>query len=187
MRARFAPTWSSLPKTPRALTWAFSAEVLQAAVECRRDHTQHSRHSWLHHSHTSTASDPHHPPAGEGHRKRHYLGPLPQRSRTGGGQHPGRGRSRRAPGGVHHQRHRRACRKCVAGRDCHGAARSRRRATASRPASTRRKFTCQPVTLSKSIGFEVQPNKAIVGRNAFAHEAGIHQHGVIATRCATRS
>ena len=25
----------------------------------------------------------------------------------------------------------------------------------------------------------MQPNKAIVGRNAFAHEAGIHQHGVI--------
>ena len=33
--------------------------------------------------------------------------------------------------------------------------------------------------LSQIIGFEVQPNKAIVGRNAFAHEAGIHQHGVI--------
>ena len=33
--------------------------------------------------------------------------------------------------------------------------------------------------LSAIIGFEVQPNKAIVGRNAFAHEAGIHQHGVI--------
>lgn len=33
--------------------------------------------------------------------------------------------------------------------------------------------------LSRIIGFEVQPNKAIVGRNAFAHEAGIHQHGVI--------
>jgi 2-isopropylmalate synthase len=33
--------------------------------------------------------------------------------------------------------------------------------------------------LSELIGFEVQPNKAIVGRNAFAHEAGIHQHGVI--------
>ena len=29
------------------------------------------------------------------------------------------------------------------------------------------------------VGFDVQPNKAIVGRNAFAHEAGIHQHGVI--------
>ena len=33
--------------------------------------------------------------------------------------------------------------------------------------------------LSAIIGFSVQPNKAIVGRNAFAHEAGIHQHGVI--------
>ncbi|HJZ81042.1 MAG TPA: 2-isopropylmalate synthase [Pyrinomonadaceae bacterium] len=33
--------------------------------------------------------------------------------------------------------------------------------------------------LSRTIGFSVQPNKAIVGRNAFAHEAGIHQHGVI--------
>ena len=33
--------------------------------------------------------------------------------------------------------------------------------------------------LSSIIRCEVQPNKAIVGRNAFAHEAGIHQHGVI--------
>ncbi|HEY8183159.1 MAG TPA: 2-isopropylmalate synthase [Thermoanaerobaculia bacterium] len=33
--------------------------------------------------------------------------------------------------------------------------------------------------LSEIIGFSVQPNKAIVGRNAFAHEAGIHQHGVL--------
>jgi 2-isopropylmalate synthase len=33
--------------------------------------------------------------------------------------------------------------------------------------------------LSQIIGFAVQPNKAIVGRNAFAHEAGIHQHGVM--------
>ena len=33
--------------------------------------------------------------------------------------------------------------------------------------------------LSQIIGFGVQPNKAIVGRNAFAHEAGIHQHGVM--------
>ncbi|MDT4896292.1 MAG: 2-isopropylmalate synthase [Acidobacteriota bacterium] len=33
--------------------------------------------------------------------------------------------------------------------------------------------------LSEIIGVAVQPNKAIVGRNAFAHEAGIHQHGVL--------
>lgn len=33
--------------------------------------------------------------------------------------------------------------------------------------------------VAEAVGFGVQPNKAIVGRNAFAHEAGIHQHGVI--------
>ena len=33
--------------------------------------------------------------------------------------------------------------------------------------------------LSQTIGVAVQPNKAIVGRNAFAHEAGIHQDGVL--------
>jgi 2-isopropylmalate synthase len=31
-------------------------------------------------------------------------------------------------------------------------------------------------------GCTVQPNKAIVGRNAFSHEAGIHQHGVLKSR-----
>jgi len=33
--------------------------------------------------------------------------------------------------------------------------------------------------LSKITGVAVQPNKAIVGQNAFAHEAGIHQDGVL--------
>ena len=33
--------------------------------------------------------------------------------------------------------------------------------------------------LSTITGFDVQPNKAIVGRNAFAHESGIHQDGVL--------
>ncbi len=33
--------------------------------------------------------------------------------------------------------------------------------------------------VSSLTGMEVQRNKAIVGENAFAHEAGIHQHGVI--------
>ncbi len=33
--------------------------------------------------------------------------------------------------------------------------------------------------LSGVTGVWPQPNKAIVGRNAFAHEAGIHQHGVL--------
>jgi 2-isopropylmalate synthase len=33
--------------------------------------------------------------------------------------------------------------------------------------------------LSEIISFGCQPNKAVVGKNAFAHEAGIHQHGVL--------
>jgi 2-isopropylmalate synthase len=36
--------------------------------------------------------------------------------------------------------------------------------------------------VSQVIGFGVQPNKAIVGANAFAHEAGIHQHGMLKSR-----
>ncbi len=36
--------------------------------------------------------------------------------------------------------------------------------------------------VSTITGFHVPPNKAIVGANAFAHESGIHQHGVIRHR-----
>ena len=46
--------------------------------------------------------------------------------------------------------------------------------------------TTQIVPTSKLVsgitGFPVQPNKAIVGANAFAHESGIHQDGVIKSR-----
>ncbi len=33
--------------------------------------------------------------------------------------------------------------------------------------------------LTRITGVKVQPNKAIVGKNAFAHESGIHQHGML--------
>ena len=36
--------------------------------------------------------------------------------------------------------------------------------------------------VSRLTGYPVQYNKAVVGRNAFAHEAGIHQHGVLVER-----
>lgn len=36
--------------------------------------------------------------------------------------------------------------------------------------------------VSHFTGVKVQPNKAIVGANAFAHESGIHQHGVLTNR-----
>ncbi len=36
--------------------------------------------------------------------------------------------------------------------------------------------------VSSITGFPVQPNKAIVGANAFAHESGIHQDGILKHR-----
>ena len=46
--------------------------------------------------------------------------------------------------------------------------------------------TTQIVPTSKLVssitGFPIQPNKAIVGSNAFAHESGIHQDGVLKSR-----
>src|SRR3970040_2792984 len=36
--------------------------------------------------------------------------------------------------------------------------------------------------VSSITGYPVQPNKAIVGANAFAHESGIHQDGVLKHR-----
>jgi 2-isopropylmalate synthase len=36
--------------------------------------------------------------------------------------------------------------------------------------------------VSRLTGYPVQPNKAVVGRNAFAHESGIHQDGVLKHR-----
>jgi 2-isopropylmalate synthase len=36
--------------------------------------------------------------------------------------------------------------------------------------------------VSRLTGYPIQPNKAVVGRNAFAHESGIHQDGVLKER-----
>jgi 2-isopropylmalate synthase len=38
------------------------------------------------------------------------------------------------------------------------------------------------ILVRESMGMPVQPNKAIVGANAFAHSSGIHQDGVIKNR-----
>ncbi|MGE5279340.1 MAG: 2-isopropylmalate synthase [Deltaproteobacteria bacterium] len=49
--------------------------------------------------------------------------------------------------------------------------------------SVRTREICKASRLvSKLTGFMVQPNKAIVGSNAFRHESGIHQDGVIKKR-----
>lgn len=44
------------------------------------------------------------------------------------------------------------------------------------------KFYSTSKLVSHLSGVPVQPNKAIVGVNAFAHEAGIHQHGMLCNR-----
>ena len=40
--------------------------------------------------------------------------------------------------------------------------------------------------VSRFTGYAVPPNKAVVGRNAFAHESGIHQDGVLKERTTLR-
>ena len=107
---------------------------------------------------------------------------LPRRPRPRGRQHAGGGRRRRAAGRVHDQRHRRARRQRVARGDRHGDARARRPACRSRPASTPREIYPSSQLLTALTGEAVQANKAIVGRNAFAHEAGIHQDGMLKDR-----
>ena len=59
---------------------------------------------------------------------------------------------------------------------------SARTCTASGPGSTRREIARTSRMVSRLTGYPVQPNKAIVGRNAFAHESGIHQDGVLKER-----
>ena len=53
---------------------------------------------------------------------------------------------------------------------------------AAHAASSRREIARTSRLVSRLTGYAVQPNKAIVGRNAFAHESGIHQDGVLKER-----
>jgi 2-isopropylmalate synthase len=59
------------------------------------------------------------------------------------------------------------------------AIRTRPDAVPCRPAIVSQNILKTSKLLSAITGFDVQPNKAIVGRNAFAHESGIHQDGVL--------
>jgi 2-isopropylmalate synthase len=45
-----------------------------------------------------------------------------------------------------------------------------------------REITRTSRLVSTLTGYSVQPNKAVVGASAFAHESGIHQHGVLSNR-----
>ena len=59
------------------------------------------------------------------------------------------------------------------------ALRTRHDAIAAKNRITTERILKTSKLLATITGFDVQPNKAIVGRNAFAHESGIHQDGVL--------
>jgi 2-isopropylmalate synthase len=62
------------------------------------------------------------------------------------------------------------------------ALRTRKSRTGADTAVTTTEIARTSRMVSMLTGYPVQPNKAIVGANAFAHEAGIHQHGMMADR-----
>ena len=109
------------------------------------------------------------------------VGALPRRPGPGGGELVRRTACGGAAGRVRDQRDRRASGQRLAG----GAG------DAAPHAPGRRRFVHGGVTreiartsrlVSRLTGYPVQPNKAIIGRNAFAHESGIHQDGVLKER-----
>ena len=120
--------------------------------------------------------------AGSGPRRRRGLGSLPRRPRPGRRQLLRGAAGRRAPGRVRGQRDRRARGQLLAGGDRDAAADPPRRARPRHAASTPRELARTSRLVSRLTGYRVPPNKAVVGRNAFAHESGIHQDGVLKER-----
>ena len=115
------------------------------------------------------------------HRRRGRLGALPQRPRPRRRELPRRRHGGRAAGGVHDQRHRRAGRQRLARRGRDGVPHAPGRPDRRTGIKTERLYPTSRL-VSQVTGLHVQRNKAIVGQNAFAHEAGIHQHGMLTHR-----
>jgi 2-isopropylmalate synthase len=82
---------------------------------------------------------------------------------------------------MHDQRHRRTRRELLAGRGGDGDPHAQRLLRCCTSVNTQRLVPTSRLVVSVT-GMQVQRNKAIVGRNAFAHEAGIHQDGMLKER-----
>ena len=113
------------------------------------------------------------------HRARDAERALPRRPGHGGREQPRGGARWRPPGRVHDQRHRRARRQLLARRSGHGAQDPRGVLRPHDRASTRAGCTRRAACSRTSPGMPIPRNKAVVGENAFAHESGIHQHGML--------
>ena len=179
-RSAATPRSSSAPRTPRAPTPSYLFQVYEAVVEAGATTVNiPDTVGYAIPAEFGGARRPGRRPRRAATRRRQR--PLPQRPGPGDRQHAGRGPGRRAAGRGDHQRPRRARRQRVARRGRDGArARGRRSSPAlgSRVA-TEQHHRGQSRLVSYLTGFAVQPNKAIVGANAFAHESGIHQDGVL--------
>ena len=177
-----ARTSSSRPKTPPRTETDFLCQVVEAAIAAGA--TTVNIPDTVGYA-TPDAHAPRHPHASQPraeHRQGRDQRPLPQRSGPGRGQQPGRRRGRRAPGGMHDQRHRRTGRQLLAGRNRHGPAHPARLLPRRHTRIDTPRLVPTSRLVSNITGMQVQRNKAIVGENAFAHEAGIHQDGMLKER-----
>jgi 2-isopropylmalate synthase len=104
--------------------------------------------------------------------------PLPQRPRHGDGQRAGGRRGRGAADRMHDQRSGRACGQHRAGRGRDGDEGAPRHHAVHHRHRHHEDHAYLPPR-RHGLGLPVQPNKAIVGKNAFAHESGIHQDGML--------
>ena len=119
--------------------------------------------------------------AGAGAARGRAVGPLPRRPGPGGRQLLRRGAGRRAAGRVRDQRDRRARRQRSL-EEIVMLINIREDDVGLRTGIVTREIARTSRLVSRLTGYAVQPNKAIVGRNAFAHESGIHQDGVLKER-----
>ncbi len=160
--------------------WDYLVQVFERRARGGRAHAERAGHRRLHDAGRVRRADPLPARARPGSDRVGVLAALPQRPRPRRREHPGGGPGRRAPGRVHGQRHRRARRQHRDGRGGDGDQDAPRRLRRPRHAHPhRRRSTRRAACSRRSSASPVQPNKAIVGDNAFAHEAGIHQDGVL--------
>ena len=160
----------------------FTAEVRADRHRGGRDDDQHPRHRRLHDAARVRGVPGPALRARARAARRRALRPLPRRPRAGGGELVRRRPGGRAAGRVRDQRHRRARRQRVARGDRDAAAHPRRRRRRLHTGVDTHEIARTSRLVSRLTGYAVQPNKAIVGRNAFAHESGIHQDGVLKER-----
>ena len=161
----------------------FLSRVYAATIVGRGHHLQRPRHRGYMHARrllrARLLADRREPPAPTGRLER----PLPRRPGHGGGQsisavQAGARQVEVAVNGIGER-----AGNCSTGGGGDGPAHA---ATSPRwgcrPRSTPARSPAPSRLVSLLTGYPIQPNKAIVGANAFAHESGIHQHGVLMER-----